>query len=309
MKLLVDIYSVDHAKQMIDSGLDVIVNLKELSSTKEFNASFEELAIIQEYAEYATSNEVNVIVMLDKLYHEKMVAKLPQALAHLNKIGIKTLIAADLAILNLVEENGYSIAIISANATLNTNYHTMNTPANHFSGFVISNEINITEVLNILAHLDKTSILQGYGKQKIFYSKRQLLKSYYDFNKQEPIGFGIKDRLLIKDEQTDNNKSYIYEDEDGTYIYTAHDVCTLRYHDELGMQGLDYLYLNNLYHDETIYNKVVTLYQQVIKEQLSSEEALNQLQEMNRDLSESFLNDKTIFTIEEIKLLEREDKQ
>lgn len=306
MKLLVDIYSVEHAKQMIDLGLDVIVNLTKLSSTKEFNASFEELATIHEYA---INNEVKVLVVLDKLFHENEAASLPQALAQLNEIGIKTLIASDLAILNLVEENGYAMNVISGNATLNTNYHTMNTPANHFNGFVISNEINIEEVLNILAHLDKTSILQGYGKQKIFYSKRLLLTSYYDFNKQEPIGFGIRDRLLISDEQTDNNKSYIYEDEDGTYIYTAHDVCALRYHEDLMVQGLDYLYLNNLYHDKAAYNEVVAIYQQLMKEQLSSEEALNKLQAINADLSESFLNDKTIFTIDEVKLLEREDKQ
>lgn len=306
MKLLVDIYSVEHAHQMIDLGLDIVVNLKELSSTKEFNASFEELANIQEYA---ISNEINVLVMLDKLYHEKAVETLPQTLTQLNEMGIKMLIASDLAILNLVEEAGYDMDIISGNATLNTNYHTMNTPANHFNGFVISNEINIEEVLNILANLDKTTILQGYGKQKIFYSKRLLLKSYYNFNKQKPIGFGIKDRLLISDEQTDGNKSYIYEDEDGTYIYTAHDVCALRYHEDLMAQGLDYLYLNNLYHNEATYHEVVAIYQGLMNEQLSSDEALIQLKAMNTNLSESFLNDKTIFTIDEVKLLEREDKQ
>jgi collagenase-like PrtC family protease len=305
MKLLVDIYSVEHAKQMIDLGLDVVVNLTELSSTKEFNASFEQLASIQGHA---INKETDVLVMLDKLYHEKAVKNLPQALAQLNEVGIKTSIASDLAILNLVEDSGYTMDIISGNATLNTNYHTMNTPANHFNGFVISNEINIEEVLNILAHLNKTSILQGYGKQKIFYSKRLLLTSYYDFNKQEPIGFGINDRILISDEQTDNN-SYIYEDEDGTYIYTAHDVCALRYHEDLMAQGLDYLYLNNLYHNEANYNEVVAIYQQLMKEQLSSGEVLSKLQAMNADLNESFLNDKTIFTVDEVKLLEREDEQ
>lgn len=304
MKLLVDIYSVEHAYQMIDLGSDIIVNIEQLSITKEFNATLAEVQTIQKYAQ---KNKVNVFVMLDRLYHETDLTTLQNTLAVLNKIGITTIIAADLAIINIVKHAGYPIKVINGNTTLNTNYSTMMSPLNAFDGFVLSNEINIKEIYTILEQLDKMSILQGYGKQRIFYSKRQLLTSYYAFNQNKPLNFKISDGLLISDYYTDANQSYIYEDTNGTYIYTYFDICALRYHESLMAKGLDYLYLNNIYQDKATYDQIVMLYHQLLAEKLSSKEVLKQLRAINAELSESFLNDKTVFTIADAKLLEKED--
>jgi U32 family peptidase len=304
MKLLVDIYSVEHAYQMIDLGSDIIVNIKQLSITKEFNATLAEVQTIQKYAQ---KNKANVFIMLDRLYHETDLTTLQNTLAVLNKIGITTIIAADLAIINIVKHAGYPIKVINGNTTLNTNYSTMMSPLNAFDGFVLSNEINIKEIYTILEQLDKMSVLQGYGKQRIFYSKRQLLTSYYAFNQSKPLNFKISDSLLISDYHTDANQSYIYEDTNGTYIYTYFDVCALRYHENLMAKGLDYLYLNNIYQDKATYNQIVMLYHQLLAEKLSSKEVLKQLRAINAELSESFLNDKTVFTIADAKLLEKED--
>ncbi|MEG0569840.1 MAG: U32 family peptidase, partial [Erysipelotrichales bacterium] len=172
-KILAEITSIEQGLTFIEKGIDaLLINVMGVSVTKEFNCYTDELSIITQKAQ---EKGVEILLNLDMLYHQEDLLGLRAMLKRLSKYDIIALIISDVAILELVKELELDIKCISGINTLNTNYHTMNSMNKIFNGYFISNEINISEVMNIVKNVESSLVVQVYGKQKMFYSKRQLL--------------------------------------------------------------------------------------------------------------------------------------
>ncbi|MEG0569616.1 MAG: hypothetical protein RR543_04420, partial [Erysipelotrichales bacterium] len=126
-------------------------------------------------------------------------------------------------------------------------------------------------------------------------------------NELTPISFRAEDRLVICNRGQEDNYSYIYEDDYGTYIYSKHNVYALRFMRELIENNVEYLYLNNIFCDEDEYYRVVLLHQKFLNDTTYElNKAINDLNHITSNLSESFLDTHTIFTIEDAKIIEGE---
>ncbi|MDH6603497.1 collagenase-like PrtC family protease [Bacilli bacterium PM5-9] len=306
-KLLVEICDLEQGQRLIENKVGaLLLNVKGVTYTKQFNCYTNELSILVEKAQ---ENNVELFVHLDMLYHEDDLIGLRAILKKLNSIGIKNLVICDIGVIELANDLNLDFKFINGGSVLNTNYATIDFTNDFYSGFFLSNEINIDEVVTIAKKTSADLFVQVFGKQKIFTSKRKLLTSYCEYNEIENLDMHPRNKLIIKDAATQDNYSYIYEDQFGTYIYTMNNVNALSYLDNLIENDVKYLYLNNLFCDLEEYDEVINIFNKYLKDNnYSIQDAQNDLKIVSDKLSESFFNDETVFTIEQAKLLEMELK-
>jgi len=195
---------------------------------------------------------------------------------------------------------------INGSSTLNTNYASIEYTNNFYRGYFLSNEINIEEIKKIAQQNNSELIVQIFGKQKMFSSKRKLLTSYLEFNEIRDVIVTPKSYLIIKDTANEDNQSYIYEDQFGTYIYTKNNVNALEYLDTLIENKIEYLYLNNLFTTQEEYREVVNIFYKCLNDKYDLSSVQVELEKVSKNLSKSFFEDETVFTIEQARLLEME---
>ncbi|MGL4383356.1 MAG: U32 family peptidase [Bacilli bacterium] len=301
-KLLVEPYDFEDAKTILmQTNHYLLINIKVLSTLKRYNLSIEELKAL------AHIKSSHLVINFDKFYHSHDLKELNLFLETLSELKIEYILAIDLAIIHYQQKAHYQFKVIDGNSILNTNYHTMQSVLNPYYGHFISNEINFKEVLNILEETKKPSIVQVFGKQKIFYSKRHLLTSYYEFNQMPIIDFSSQAHLLMSDPNNDKVVSYLCEDEYGTYLYTKKDLCALEYLNHLKPYDC-FLLISNIFINQTIYPLIVDVFNQYLEGNISLDDANIALKQLNINYHDSFWDDDTIYTIKEAKALMKENE-
>lgn len=305
-KLLVEICDMEHGIELIESQkYAIVLNVKDVSYTREFNCYTNELRLL---SEKALENNVELYANLDMLYHEDDLTSLKAIIKRLHSMQFKGLIISDIGIIELVKELELDFDFINGGSILNTNYASINANSKFYDGFMISNEININEINKIVEKTDTKLIIQVYGKQKIFTSKRRLLTSYFENYNLEKINFHPKSRLIIRDQNNQDNLSYIFEDTFGTYIYTFDNVDGLDYVANFKENNVDYLFISNLFKEKKQYNEIILAYYQYLNDEISFDTIREVIDKNTRSLSKSFFEDASVYTIEQAKLLEEELK-
>jgi len=243
-----------------------------------------------------------LFINMDKLYHEEDFKGLKTLLSKIYDLGIRDLIISDIGIYTFCKMYHLDFNFYNGNAILNTNYASIEFMSRYFNGFVLSNEIHINETLEILKHSSSQNIVQIYGKAKMFYSNRKLLSSYFNYTKQD---LSNREAYIIEnDGGKEDDKTYFYEDENGSYAYTYYSIDGCSYLEQLINNGLGYAYLNNIFEDENAYTQIVLAYNDYFKGKIDSYVLQETIHKNNEHVSLSFFEDQTIFTIEDAKLLE-----
>lgn len=306
-KLLVEICSLEQGQKFIEEKIDaLILNVMGVTYTKQFNCYTNELSFL---AEKAHENNVELFINLDMLYHEDDIIGLRGILKKLYNLGITSLVISDVGVIELAGELGLDFNFINGGSILNTNFATIEYTSDLYRGYFLSNEINISEVIKISEQTSTDLIVQAFGKQKMFSSKRQLLSSYFEYNNLPSIDVHPRNYLVISDTNEQDNHSYIYEDQYGTYVYTRKNVNALKYLKQLVDNGVAYLYLNNLFCTGKEYSEVVRIFKRCLEDDSYDYKiATEDLEKVTKELGESFFNGETIYTIEQAKLLEMELK-
>jgi len=297
-KLLVEINNLEQALEFVNAGVDaLILNVNGLASKKQFNIYTDELAILA-----SKKGNTQLFINMDKLYHEDDFVGLKTLLSKIYDLGIRDLIISDIGIYTFCKMYHLDFNFYNGNAILNTNYSSIEFMSRYFNGFVLSNEIHINETLEILKHSSSQNIVQVYGKAKMFYSNRKLLSSYFNYTK---LDFSNNEAYIIEnDSGNKEDMTYFYEDENGSYAYTYYSIDGSSYIKQLNDNGLGYAYLNNIFEDEDAYNKIVLAYNQYFKGNIDLKQLQETIYKNNQNISLSFFEDQTIFTIEDAKLLE-----
>lgn len=301
-KLLLEIGNVSQAEYFIEKGYgDLLLNIVDLSTAKEFSCYTNELALIAEKIE---GTDIEIYINLDVIYHEDDLSGLKAILKRLPKYNIKNIIISDLGIIMLAKELGLDFNFINGVGMLNTNYASMNYLKNVFKGFVVSNELSIQEISEMAYKTQSNLLLQVFGKRKIFSSRRHLLQAYFNYLDRPLTDFSLRNYHMISDENEKDNYSYIFEDSYGTYIYTQENLVVLEYLQELKDTNISHFYLNNIFLDKEDYAKIVETYYLYLNDKLSFENANNIVKQTIKDVETSFFEDKTVYSLDKIKELD-----
>lgn len=155
---------------------------------------------------------------------------------------------------------------------LNNNFKTINYWLNHFDSLVLSTDITLEEIKEILSKCDEPIIINALGYPMIMYSRRQVVSNYYRHMGKEP-----KKSVEI-DEPISKNKFLLKENNYGTAVFNNQVTNYIKYLDELDDSKIKFYLVNTefLEFDD-------------VEKALRGEELNNQ--------SDGFINKKTIYRV------------
>ena len=204
------------------------------------NFSNEEL---KKAVEYAHSRKVKVYVTCNTLPRNDEIERLPEYLRFLEEVGVDACIANDIGVLSLLKKYAPSMEIhISTQAGI-VNYETCN--AFYEMGakrVVLARELSLEEIRQIRQRVPEDLEIEVFvhGAMCMSVSGRCLLSNYMinrDANRGEcaqPCRWGY----YLMEEKRPGEYFPVFEDEQGSYILNAKDLCMIDYIDKLAEAGV-----------------------------------------------------------------------
>ena len=230
-ELLVTPQSVDHVKALLTAGADAFVIGEQqfgLRLAGEFSVSE-----VEEATKLIHAAGKKVYVAVNALFHNEKLDALGEYLKEMQRIGVDRLIYGDPAVIIVRREQGVTIPLHWNPETTATNWFTANYWGKRgATRAVLARELSLDEVIEIKENAEVEVEVQVHGMTCMFQSKRPLLGHYFLY--QEKI-MTIENRqenrnMFLHDDER-NNKYPIYEDTNGTHIFSPNDMCII---DELG---------------------------------------------------------------------------
>ena len=170
------------------------------------------------------------------------------------------MIIGDIGYYSLLKD--YNFKIIYNPETVLTNSYDINLLKDYgIKGSFISKEITLADIKEIIKLKEITLYMTVHGYLNMFYSKRKLLKSYFDFiNLKHDYDH---DKMRIKEEKREEFNP-IVEDMFGTHVYRSEVTSYVDYLDDL--KGLDYFNIDGMFHNDEYIIDILKLFRNPSKE-------------------------------------------
>lgn len=188
--------------------------------------------------------ECNKYLLINRVLNNKDIDNIKNIINDLIKFD--GIIFEDISIYNILKD--YNIKLIWNQNHFATNFKSINYYLDILDSAVISNELTFNEVDEILNKVNKKVILNVFGKNPVMYSRRTLLTNFNTY-------FNIdSDKEMILDETISNNKFYVKEDNNGTFIFNNKYFNIIKYLNKLNDNNILFylIYPNNLDYDNII---------------------------------------------------------
>lgn len=195
---------------------------------------------------YAHANGVKVHITCNTLPHEDEIDRLPDFLSFIDSSGADAVIASDLGTIGLVKKyaphcelhasvQSGTVNSLSANALFDMGAKRV----------VLARELSLEEIAKIRANTPKELELEAFvhGAMCVSFSGRCLLSSYMtgrDANRGD-CAQPCRWSYALMEETRPGQYFNITEDEKGTYILNANDLCMAKYIDKMRDAGIDSL--------------------------------------------------------------------
>ncbi|PYF08806.1 peptidase U32 family protein [Ureibacillus chungkukjangi] len=263
-ELLVTPKSVDHISALIEMGADAFVIGEHqfgLRLAGEFSVSDVEKAtkLIHEAGK-------KVYVAVNAIFHNDRIDALDNYLKEMQRIGVDALIFGDPAVVVAVRELEITIPLHWNPETIATNWF----QANYWyergaKRTVLARELSLDEVIEIKENAQPEIQVQIHGMTCMFQSKRSLLGNYFLYRDEvmEIENRKANKNMFLHDKER-KNKYPIFEDVNGTHIFSPNDMCLIDELTELFEAGIDSLKFDGVLHTEGYINTVTNCYRQAI---------------------------------------------
>lgn len=263
-ELLVTPSSIDHMKQLIDAGADAFLVGEQyfgLRLAGEFSIEDIEVA-----TKLTKAHNKKIYVAMNALFHNDKVEQLGPYMQKMQEIGVDAIVFGDPSVI---------IARREAEVTIPLHWNTEQTATNYFTAnywgkrgatrAVLARELSLDEVIEIKENADVQIEVQVHGMTCIFQSKRALLGNYFLFqDKAMEIENRSKNKNMFLHDKERSNKYPIYEDQNGTHIFSPNDMCMIDELDELLDAGIDSLKIDGILHNPAYVTTITSYYRQAI---------------------------------------------
>ena len=203
--------------------------------------------------------------------------------------------ASDISICNIAIENKIENRLIFNPETMITNsFDLMAYNEFGFDALAMSLEITLDDLIKSYNETKANLFYLGFGHRMMFYSKRKLVTLYGNKNNENYLS----DNLYLK-ESTRNDFLPIIENNNGTMIYRSYLISLMDNIDRLSF--LKYFYCDSLYINSSDYNKALRAYYNVINNNITKEEGLNIIKNLNLDIEDGFTYQDSVYQKEELK--------
>ena len=206
-------------------------------------------------------------VSVNKIFLEDEVKKLKGFLMFLGEQDVDAIFFSDLGVFSLAKELGLVSKLVYFSETQSVNYRDVEFFTNlGIKGVIISKE---TTLENILLTGDKVKGNLGvniYGHMHMYYSRRKLLRSYFRRYGVLPDQFHANMNVRIK-ERSRNEYLPIYQDDQGTQIFTAEILNGIDHVQELMAHNISMFIIDGIFENIDYLIKVLDWYDLAINHQ------------------------------------------
>lgn len=296
LKLALHLNNDSYLHDYLEMGVKRFIVAGPLSTYSSHRFSLEEIKEI-------ASKVPETFVMVNGLYDEHELPALKRLIDAYASMNIKGILFQDLGVLHYVK-NRYDFEMMYAPNTLNTNYATLNVLEDlGVDSAWVAKEIPLAEQIEIKKKTHIPIMIQGHGVQYMMSSKRHLLSTYAAASQKS---FSFDDVILHARES--DYATHIREDERGTYIFSVNKLYTLDLLGELSV--FDYLYIETNEMSESEAIEVTHMYSECLKayNEVGSQEYVHKmkdylpmLRQISQPLDRGFLNDETLYRLEDVK--------
>lgn len=276
MKLITEIENHKNIPQYNVDG--IIFSYIKFSTISNRNFNINE---IYEIVNESHKHSKFAILKVDKIFDEEELGELYNFLDEMIKINVDYFMFSDMAVLNHFSKHNKYDKLIYAAKTLNCSYNDAKFYQDLGIKVILSNELTLDDIQTI-TKLDNI-VIDGYGFSSIFYSKRQLLSLYKEYSKTEKE---IHDKLLGIKEEKRELEYPIFENDSGTFIFTAHKYAIYKELESLSnalMFKIESLFIK----EETLF-EIIEIYRKAINEGIR-EEDFDRLFAIDNNIHDSFL--------------------
>ncbi|WP_096551277.1 peptidase U32 family protein [Ureibacillus thermosphaericus] len=263
-ELLVTPKSIPHIKELIEAGADAFVIGEQkfgLRLAGEF--SIDE---VKEATQIIHEAGKKVYVSCNALFHNNRIDALDEYLKQLQQIGPDAILFGDPAVLMSVREFGITIPLHWNPETTATNWFQVNYWGERGAKrAVLARELSLDEILEIKENSKYEIEVQVHGMTCMFQSKRKLLGNYFLYRGEVmEIENRKENKNMFLHDKERNNKYPIYEDLNGTHIFSPNDICLIDELTEFFEAGIDSLKIDGILQTEEYITTVTSLYRQAI---------------------------------------------
>ena len=275
MEYLVSLKHISNINRLAGSFVTGIIIADDYFSSCNQGMSNDELSAA---AEQIISSGLNVYVKVDRLYEEGELESLIGYLRFLEGLRVKAVIYTDVAVKMAIKLNGLNLQDIYAPETLLTNYRDIDLfRREHTSGCVISKDIPLSDIFDIIEKVPDYCYLRIHGPILIAYSRRRYISSYLETDEEYRNGYYLQ-------ELKRTNHLPIVEKRTGSWLYgdTLESVAQFAALRESSLAGM--LIDNTIYDDEYTL-QVVSIYQRLFDDQITASEAAGMLEALDENIS------------------------
>lgn len=195
-------------------------------------------AEIEEITKLAHSFGKKVIVAVNALMHNDHVKELPVFLREMDAMGVDKIAVGDPGVILMLEELEIKVPFIYDAQTFVTSAEQIDFWAGLGAvSAVLARELTRPEVIQIAKRLDIPVEVLVYGPTCIHQSKRKLVTNYYNIVGLQTTADKARG-LYLREPNDADSMLPIYEDENGTHIFSTEDISMMPYLAELYDAGV-----------------------------------------------------------------------
>lgn len=205
-----------------------------------------------------------VYLAINKIIHEGELEKFSQYLDLIKDLTIDGIIFGDLAIYQLAKKYYIVDKLIYQPETYITNYKSAEFFAQKgIKRVVLAKEITLEDICIIASNKTTEIEILGHGALNMFHSMRYLVSNYFRFLKDDnPEKFRNEQLYIIEEKRED--KYPIVEDDYGTHVFSANDLCTVNHLDTLIENNVDSIRIDGILKSDDELLSIVIIYRQAI---------------------------------------------
>ncbi|OBW59913.1 peptidase U32 [Solibacillus silvestris] len=263
-ELLVTPQSIEHITALLEAGADAFV-IGEQKFGLRLAGDFT-VAQVEEATKLIHAAGKKVYVAVNALFHNDRLDALDEYLVEMQRIGVDALLFGDPAVIIAVRENNVTIPLHWNPETTATNFFQVNYWGERGSKrAVLARELSMDEVIEIKENTKHEIEVQVHGMTCMFQSKRALLGNYFLYRDEAmEIENRKENKNMFLHDKERKNKYPIYEDMNGTHIFSPNDMCIIEELNELFEAGIDSFKIDGVLQTFDYTVTVTKLYRQAI---------------------------------------------
>jgi len=281
MKILTTLHDIKYLDQILLVADGILIGHSKYAKTltNEFGADTNQIII------RAHNQQKEIFILLNRIFTDSELTQVEQYIKDLPMDLITGFIGADLGLISVLEKLNLSHKFVYNPETLLTNDVDFNDLASlNIKGAFVSKEITLEDILDIGALKKYQLFYFGHGHMSMFYSKRQMLDTFMDY--QNESNTLHEDKSLRLSEAKRPDEAYpIIEDDAGTHVFRGHIFNSFKAIEKLE-SVVDYFIVDTLFLNDTYALDMIKMY----KNKEINESVISQY---NQTLHDGFLFDES----------------